>query len=71
MIPALLVPRIFWEDKPRTHMGQMILNYHYGRQASVRDIFSTFIAWGLLPEAVGNFGIILGSLGVGLWSVSY
>jgi hypothetical protein len=64
MIPALLVPRILWPGKPRTHEGQVLLNVHFGRQS--RDsTFVTYIAWGLLAEAYGNFGPLMGSLGVG------
>lgn len=65
LIPPLLVPRIFWPDKPRTHEGQILLNVHFGRQ-ELESTFQTYIAWGLLPEAYGNFGAILGALFLGL-----
>ena len=64
LIPPLLVPRILWPDKPRTHEGQIMLNVHFGRQ-DLQSTVKTFIAWGLLPEAYGNFGPVAGSLIVG------
>ena len=60
LIPPLFVPRILWPGKPRTHEGQVRLNLHYGRQISLEQTEKTYIAWGLLPEAVGNFGVWLG-----------
>jgi hypothetical protein len=38
LIPPLLVPRILWPDKPRTHEGQVLLAVHFGRQ----ELESTF-----------------------------
>jgi hypothetical protein len=64
LIPPLLVPRVFWPDKPRSHEGQVILNVHFGRQ-DLDSTFATYIAWGLLPEAYGNFGAIAGSVILG------
>lgn len=64
MIPSLLVPRILWPDKPRTHEGQVLLNVHFGRQDRNATI-QTYIAWGLLPEAYGNFGPVVGAVLVG------
>jgi hypothetical protein len=65
IIPPLLVPRIFWPDKPRSHEGQVLLNVHFGRQ-DLNSTLETYIAWGLLPEAYGNFGAITGSIVLGL-----
>lgn len=65
LIPALLVPRVFWPEKPRTHEGQVLLNVHFGRQ-SLESTFQTYIAWGLLAEAYGNFGKIFGSMLLGV-----
>ncbi|MCS6242832.1 MAG: hypothetical protein H2172_03090 [Opitutus sp.] len=65
LIPPLLIPRILWPDKPRTHEGQIMLNVHFGRQG-IADTFNTYIAWGLLPEAYGNFGSIWGGVILGL-----
>ncbi len=64
IIPELLLPRILWPEKPRTHEGQVILNVHFGRQSRA-DSLVTYIAWGLLPEAYGNFGSLMGSLLLG------
>jgi hypothetical protein len=64
LIPPLLVPRIFWPDKPRSHEGQVLLNVHFGRQ-DLNSTLETYVAWGLLPEAYGNFGPILGALIIG------
>lgn len=64
LIPPLLVPRILWPDKPRSHEGQVMLNVHFGRQ-DLNSTFTTYIAWGLLPEAYGNFGPMAGALLLG------
>ena len=64
IIPSLLVPRILWPDKPRTHEGQVLLNVHFGRQ-DLHATFETYIAWGLLPEAYGNFGPFWGAAVLG------
>lgn len=65
LIPPLLVPRILWPDKPRSHEGQVLLNVHFGRQ-DLNSTFMTYIAWGLLPEAYGNFGQFVGSILLGV-----
>jgi len=64
-IPSLLIPRIFWPDKPRSHQGQILLNVHFGRQ-DIHSTFVTYIAWGLLAEAYGNFGPITGAVLLGV-----
>jgi hypothetical protein len=64
LIPPLLVPRILWPDKPRSHEGQVILNVHFGRQ-DLNSTLATYIAWGLLAEAYGNFGPVLGAILIG------
>lgn len=61
LIPKLLIPRFLWPEKPRTHEGQVLLNVHFGRQ-SLDASFTTYIAWGLLAEAYGNFGALWGPL---------
>ena len=65
LIPPLLVPRVLWPDKPRSHEGQVLLNVHFGRQ-DLNSTFATYIAWGLLPEAYGNFGAVAGSIVLGI-----
>jgi hypothetical protein len=65
LIPILLIPRVVWSGKPTSHEGQILLNLHFGRQMTFEQTQTTYIAWGLLPEAVGNFGIVGGALGVG------
>jgi hypothetical protein len=66
LIPPLLIPRVLWPDKPRSHEGQILLNVHFGRQ-DLNSTFTTYIAWGLLPEVYGNFGPITGSLLLGVF----
>ena len=65
MIPMLAIPRFLWPDKPRTHEAQAQFNLHFGRQGSVKETLQTYIAIGLLPEAVGNFGFLLGPILIG------
>lgn len=65
LIPPLMLPRVFWPEKPRTHAGQILLNVHFGRQ-DIRSTFQTYIAWGLIAEAYGNFGPITGSALIGV-----
>ncbi len=64
LIPPLLVPRVLWPDKPRSHEGQILLNVHFGRQ-DLESTLTTYVAWGLLPEAYGNFGAVTGSILLG------
>lgn len=64
LIPPLLIPRVFWPSKPRTHEGQILLNVHFGRQ-DLHATYDTYIAWGLLPEAYGNFGPYAGAIVLG------
>jgi hypothetical protein len=65
LIPQLLIPRILWPEKPRTHEGQVLLNVHFGRQV-LSATYKTYIAWGLLPEAYGNFGGWWGAVVLGV-----
>lgn len=65
LIPPLLLPRILWPDKPRTHEGQVLLNVHFGRQ-DLNSTFQTYVAWGLQAEAYGNFGPLKGNILLGL-----
>jgi len=64
IIPPLLVPRFLWPDKPRAHEGQVKLNVHFGRQ-DLGSTYKTYVAWGLLAEAYGNFGPYIGAVVLG------
>jgi hypothetical protein len=64
LIPPLLVPRIMWPNKPRSHEGQVMLNVYFGRQ-DLNSTYRTYVAWGLLPEAYGNYGSFWGALILG------
>jgi hypothetical protein len=66
LIPPLLIPRYFWPDKPIAHGGQVLLNIYFGRQQTLEQTEKTFVAWGWLPEAIGNFGIWRGAIFIGL-----
>lgn len=66
LIPPLLLPRFLWPNKPRTHQGQIMLNVHFGRQ-DLHSTYRTYVAWGLLPEAYGNFGALKGAMILGLF----
>jgi hypothetical protein len=62
VIPQVLVPRVFNPDKVRGQEGQVLLNLHFGRQQTREQTEVTYVAWGFLPEAVGNFGSFFGPL---------
>jgi hypothetical protein len=55
IIPSLLVPRIFNEEKIRSHEGTFMLSTHYGFQTEEATQRTT-IGFGLLNEAYANFG---------------
>jgi hypothetical protein len=65
VIPELLIPRIFNEEKLWSHEGTYMLNIHFGIQ-TFEQTRATTIGWGLLNEGYANFGItgvaILGCL---------
>lgn len=65
VIPLLMIPRVFWPDKPRTHEGMVLLNVYFGRQTR-EESFLTYISWGILPESYANFGPWLGAILCGL-----
>jgi hypothetical protein len=66
LIPPLLIPRVIYgPNKPRSHEGQVLLNVYFGRQA-LESTYATYVAWGLIAEAYGNFGPIAGSLILGI-----
>jgi len=62
VIPQVLVPRFLNPEKVRGQEGQVLLNLHFGRQQNRDETEVTYIAWGFLPEAVGNFGSFFGPL---------
>ena len=51
-----LIPRLFWPDKPRSHIATYELGIYYGLQQE-EDNATTTIAFGLLTEAYANFGL--------------
>ena len=51
-----LIPRLFWSDKPRSHIATYELGIYYGLQDE-EATQSTTIAFGLLTEAYANFGL--------------
>lgn len=55
ILPEMVVPRLFYPQKPWSHEGTFRLNIHYGRQSREQARRAT-IAWGLLAEAYANFG---------------
>ncbi len=66
IIPQLFIPRSVWKDKPIAHLGQQHLNLDFGRQKTIEETLRVFLAWGVLPEAIGNFGVIPGPIFLGL-----
>ena len=64
IIPRLLVPRALDADKKRAHLGTYLLAIDYGLQNS-EDTLTTTIGFGLVNEAMANFGYP-GCLGLGV-----
>lgn len=62
IIPQL-IPRFFWPEKPRSHIGTYRLSIYYGLQ-NEEATETTTIAFGMLTEAYANFGL-LGCIGLG------
>lgn len=60
-----LIPRLFWPDKPRSHIGTYRLAIYYGLQ-SEESTYKTTIAFGLITEAYANFGM-LGAVMLGVF----
>lgn len=60
-----LIPRLFWPDKPRSHIATYELSVYYGLQRE-EDTETTTIAFGLLTEAYANFGLA-GALMLGIF----
>ncbi len=61
-----LIPRLFWPDKPRSHVATYTLGIYYGLQDEDATNTTT-IAFGLLTEAYANFGLSGGILLGMLW----
>ncbi len=57
------IPRFLWPDKPRGHVSTYRLSIYYGLQDEDATTRAT-IAFGLVPEAYANFGL-LGVVGLG------
>lgn len=57
ILPHLILPRALNPNKLRSHEGTHMLNIHVHRQ-TYEDTLRTTIAWGLLPEAYANLGLI-------------
>ncbi|MEB3280977.1 MAG: hypothetical protein VKK42_18840 [Lyngbya sp.] len=64
ILPQMILPRIIYPNKPRSHEGTYILSVYYGLQ-SQEDTYRTTIAWGLLAESYANFGL-MGCAGLGM-----
>jgi hypothetical protein len=64
-----LIPRLFWPDKPKSHVGTYRLAIYYGLQDE-EATNATTIAFGMLAEAYANFGMIGGILLGVFWGVS-
>jgi len=56
-----LIPRLFWPEKPRSHVSTYELGIYYGLQDESATVTTT-IAFGLLAEAYANFGYFGGIL---------
>lgn len=56
VIPALLVPRVLYPNKPNAHEGGHILSVYY--DVLIQEEETTRIAWGPLNEAYANFGTL-------------
>ena len=55
-IPAQFVPRIFWPEKPLSHVSTSTLSVYYGLQRE-EDTEKTTIGFGMIAEAYANFGL--------------
>lgn len=63
-IPALIVPRIIWPERPNTSEMLVQLNEEYGLLTR-ESAESTSIGWGLIAEANANFGFF-GCIGIAI-----
>lgn len=56
-IPFVLVPRVFWPDKPAPHDSNQLLAIQYGF-STVETAGNVSIAFGTPSEAYANFGLL-------------
>jgi hypothetical protein len=56
-VPAQLVPRLLWPDKPSSLLSNILLALHY-RLVATDDPTSVSIAFGMVSEAYANFGLL-------------
>lgn len=56
-IPALVIPRFIWPDKPSSLMANIRLGMHFGL-VDPDSPFTVSIAFGMISEAYLNFGVI-------------
>lgn len=56
-IPALIIPRFMWPDKPSSLMANIRLGMHFGL-VDPDSPFKVSIAFGMISEAYLNFGFI-------------
>ena len=71
-VPILLVPRVFWDEKPHGHISTEVIGIYYGVH-TVESARYTSIGFGLLSEAWANFGWF-GIIGLALffgWSMQF
>jgi hypothetical protein len=57
VLPQVIIPRFLNSDRIPTNVGTHILSIYYGLQTP-EDTQITAIAWGLLAESYGNFGLL-------------
>jgi hypothetical protein len=64
LLPGMLVPRFLNPDKAISNAAAVELNIRYGFQ-TLKGTKDTAIGWGLIAEAIANFGY-LGVVGIGI-----
>lgn len=52
-----LIPRLFWPNKPRSHIATYRLSVYYGLQDE-ESTYKTTIAFGMPAEAYANYGVL-------------
>lgn len=56
-VPAQLIPRFIWLDKPQAHVATSALSIYYGLQTD-ETVKNATIGFGMLAESYANFGFI-------------